>query len=204
MYMKGCKQMSKITGLTPITPKKLLLDAGAFYKNYDLEKSFEQNAGALIGATSGGGSFSAVPTVRQMAVDGAKTYVRELQTIDGWTVTMVANVKEITADTLRLALGAADVEAGSAAPTGVAGHTKITGREDFTDGDYVDNLTWVGRLSGSQQPVIVVIKNALSLNGLTLTVADKNEAVVPITVTGHYGLEDLDATPFEIYYPPEA
>lgn len=187
------------TGLTKETPKKLLLDAGAFFKNYDLTKSYTENAGALIGATQGGGSFSAVPTIRKIEVDGAKENVKQLQSIDGWVVTMTANVKEVTADNMALALGAA--ASAAAEETGVSGSTKIVGKADLEDTDYLDNITWVGRLSGSKNPVIIVVKNAVSLNGLTLTMADKSEANIPLTVTGHYDLDDLETPPFEIYYP---
>ena len=188
-----------ITGLTSNTPENLLLDAGAFFKNYDLSKTYAQNvsAGALIGATAGGGSFSAVPTVRKIEVDGAKENVAQLQTIDQWVVTMTANVKEITADTIELALGAST----KTTPTNPTSYSKILGNADFAEGDYLDNFTWVGRLSGNANPVIIVIKNALALGGLSITMADKNEAVIPVTVTGHYDLDDLDTPPFEIYYP---
>ena len=46
-----------------------------------------------------------------------------------------------------------------------------------------------------------MIKNALATNGLTLTVADKAEGVIPVTLTGHYSLSDMETPPFEIYYP---
>lgn len=187
------------TGLTKETPKKLLLDAGAFFKNYDLTKSYTENAGALIGATQGGGSFSAVPTIRKIEVDGAKGNVKQLQSIDGWAVTMTANVKEVTAENMALALGAATSE--EAAEDGVIGSTKITGKSDFDAEDYLTNITWVGRLSGSNVPVIIVVKNAASLNGLSLTMTDKSEANIPLTITGHYDLDDLETPPFEIYYP---
>lgn len=191
--------MSVFTGLTSNTPKKLLLDAGAFFKNYDLTKGYDGNAANLIGATQGGGSFSAVPTVRKIEVDGAKENVAQLQSIDGWVVTMTANVKEVTADNMVLALGAAKSE--EAAGEGVAGNTRITAKADFEASDYLENITWVGRLSGSQDPVIIVVKNAVSVNGLSLTMADKAEANIPLTVTGHYSLDDLETPPFEIYYP---
>lgn len=187
-----------ITGLTSTTPGKLLLDAGAFFKNYDLSKTYEQNSNKLIGATAGGGSFSAVPTVRKIEVDGAKENVKQLQTIDQWVVTMTANVKEITKDSMMLALGASS---SSASATNPSGYDKITGNVDFVAADYIGNITWVGRLSGSNKPVIIVVKNAASLNGLSLTMADKAEATIPITITGHYDLSDLDTPPFEIYYP---
>ncbi len=183
-----------ITGLTTSTPDKLLLDAGAFYLNYDLTAAYSTQSAKLIGATSGGGSFSAVPEVRKIEVDGGKTNVKQLQTIDGWVVTLTANVKEITADSLKLALGAAKA-------TTADNKTTITGVEDFAEADYATNLTWVGRLSGSNEPVIIVVDNALCLNGLSMSMADKAEAVVPVTVTGHYNLSDLDTPPFKIIYP---
>ena len=189
-----------ITGLTSSTPEKLLLDAGAFYKNYDFTKTYDkQAAGSLIGATAGGGSFSAVPQVRKIEVDGGKTNVKQLEVIDGWVVTMTANVKEVTATTLELALGAFNET--DATEAGITGCKRIVGKENFESTDYAENLTWIGKLSGSEKPVIVSIKNALCLNGLSLTMADKSEAVIPVTVTGHYDLSDLDTPPFEIIYP---
>lgn len=191
-----------ISGLTADTPKHLLLDAGAFFKNYDLSQTFEQNvsAGKLIGATSGGGSFSAVPTVRRIEIDGAKENVEELQTIDQWVVTMANNVKEITVNSLKIALGAA----GSSTASSPSGYTEISGKTDFEASDYADNITWVGRLSKSEKPVIIQILNAISLGGLSLTMADKSEAVIPITLTGCYSLDDLCTPPFRIYYPTES
>lgn len=192
-----------ISGFTANTAKKLLLDAGAFYKDYDLAKAYnEQTTATLIGATQGGGSFSAVPTIRKIEVDGVKGNAKGMQAIDEWVVTMTANVKEVTAENMALALGAADT--GSATETGVTGSTKVTARNEIKLTDYCDNITWVGRLSGSDKPVIIVVKNALSLNGLSLTMADKAEANIPLTITGHYDAADLDTPPFEIYYPTVA
>lgn len=190
-----------ITGLTSKTPQNLLLGAGAFFKNYDVKIDTPETATAkLLGATQGGGSFNAVPTVRQITVDGGKTNVKELETIDDWVVTMVVNAKEITANNIALALGAVKSEDAETP----AGYQKITGKEDFEQSDYQDNITWIGKLKGNDKPVVIVIKNALSLNGLSLSVADKNEATVPITLTGHYSLDNLDEVPFEIYYPKVA
>lgn len=190
----------KITGLTANTPKNLLLDAGAFFLNYDPTKdTLATSQSKLIGATQGGGSFSAVPTVRQHEVDGAPANTKGLETIDGWVVTMVANVKEVTITSLKTALGAVKVEATIAG--GPEGYSKIKGKDKIEDSDYSDNITWIGKLKGSEKPVMIVISNALSVNGLNLTVADKNEAVIPITLTGHYTLDDLETPPYEIIYP---
>lgn len=187
-----------ISGITSKTPDNLLLGAGAFFKDYEVETDNPASAAAkLIGATQGGGSFSAIPTVRKIEMDGAKGNVKGLEVIDDWVVTMVANVKEVTAESLKMALGAASVTEEVIA----AGYKKIEGKADFDDTDYCDNITWIGKIKGSEKPIVIVIKNAISLNGLTLTVADKNEAVIPITLTGHYDADDSDTPPFAIYYP---
>lgn len=188
----------KITGLTKKSPDNLLLDAGAFFKNYDVTTDTVATASAkLLGATQGGGSFSAVPNIRNIEFDGASGAVKGLELIDYYTVTMVANVKEVTADNIKIALGAAT----AITATNLTNYSKITANSEITDDDYIDNITWIGTLKGSATPVIIVLKNALSLNGLNLTLTDKSEAVIPLTLTGHYDIEALDVAPFEIYYP---
>lgn len=190
----------KISGYTANTAEKLLLDAGAFFKNFNVASdSFESAVAAnkLIGATQGGGSFSAAPTVRKIEIDGVKGAAKGLEVIDEWVVTLTANVKEVSIETIKLALGTAVTETLDAP----AGYTKITAKADLEIDDYLDNVTWVGRLSGSDKPVIIIVKNALSTNGLSITMADKSEAVIPTTVTGHYDADNLDEVPFEIYYP---
>ena len=192
------------SGVTTTTSKKLQLDAGAFLKNYDVASDTWETAKAtkLIGATAGGGSFSAVPTIRRIEVDGVKGATKGFEALDEWVVTMTANVKEITADAIKMALAtgsSTSVKSPSSATT--SNYNKIIASNDIADTDYIGNITWVGRLSGSQLPVIIVLKNALCTNGFTLTTQDKSEGVVAITLTGHYDPTDLSVVPFEIYYP---
>lgn len=188
--------MARFSGLTSSTPKNMLLDAGMFFKNYDTSATYSTQMANCLGATEGGGSFSAVPTVRHIAVDGAVGNVKELEVIDEWVVTMTINLKEITAANLKLALGAA--EDGST----LTGYGSVIGKTEFAAADYLTNLTWVGRLAGEgTKPAIIMVKNALSMNGLSMTFADKDEATVAVTVTGHYSLSDLDTPPFEIFLP---
>jgi len=193
--------MGKIlSGFTSKTAERLLLGAGAFFKDFDIGTDTYETAKEtkLIGATQGGGSFSAVPTVRRIEIDGVSGAAKGLEVIDEWTVTMTANVKEVTAESLALALGPGKKGAG------VEGYDKITANANIAISDYMNNITWVGTLSGSKKPLIIVVKNALSINGLSMTVAAKSEATVPITVTGHYDADNLDEPPFEIYYPKKA
>ena len=196
------------SGVTTTTSKHLQLDAGAFLKNFDPTTDTWATAKGdkLIGATSGGGSFAAVPIIRRIEVDGVKGATKGFEALDEWQVTMTANVKELTAENLKLALATGNSTAVKSPSTGSGAvstnnYNKITASNDIADSDYIDNITWVGRLSGSSLPVIIVLKNALCTNGLTLTTADKSEGVVALTLTGHYDPTDLSVVPFEIYYP---
>lgn len=190
-------------GVTANTAKHLQLDAGAFFKNFDPTQDTYASASAkLIGATAGGGSFAAIPTIRRIEVDGLKGATKGYESLDEWEVTMTANVKEITAEAIQMALATASA-ADTKSPSSVTANNykKITAANDIADADYMTNITWVGRLSGSSLPIIIVVKNALATNGLTLTTADKSEGVIAMTITGHYTVSDLDTPPFEIYYP---
>lgn len=189
--------MPRYTGLNRESAKHLQLDAGVFIKNYDINKDYDGNKSGIIGMTAGGGSFSAVPTIRQIEADGKRGAVKGLEVLDEWVVTMTANVKEMTADVMAMALAAATKKAATT-PTG---YTQITPNDEIQETDYLDNVAWVGRLSGSKKPIIIVVYNALATNGLSLTFADKSEGTAALTITGHYDLDDLDKPPFDIFYP---
>lgn len=191
----------KYSGFTEKTPEKLLLDAGAFVKNYVVGESFEEikAAGRIIGATQGGGEFSAKPNARQVQVDGVMGKAKGLELIDGWETYIKATIMEITPETLALSLGAADV-----VDFRDGEYQRITARDNVEDTDYIENIAWIGNLSGSQKPVIIIVKNPLSIDGITLTPQDKNEAKLAITAYGHYAPDDLETPPFEILYPKVA
>lgn len=193
--------MATYSGFTADTSKRLLLDAGAFFKNFEVGTDTFDSAvsgGKLIGATQGGGTFSAIPTIRRIEIDGVKGAAKGLEAIDEWVVTLTANVKEVSEDVI------VDALASGTSASGSAGYNKITAANYIELTDYIDNITWVGKLSGTDTPVIIQVKNALSTGGLTLQTQDKNEAVLALTFTGHYDADDLDSPPFEIHYPTGA
>lgn len=179
------------SGISANTPDNLLLDAGAFYLNYDIET----DTGTLLGATRGGGEFRAIPTVRQIEVDGARGPVKGLKRFDSWEITLQATLLEITSTILKNALISANVNTDG--PT----HDIITLNNDISLSDYINNVTWIGTRSGSNEPVIIQIDNAIGTEGITLAMVDKNEGTLPITFTAHYELTDLDTVPCRIYYP---
>lgn len=182
----------KVTGFNQETAKHLLLDAGAVYKNFD-KATF---TGTLIGATQGGNSLAIVPNMRSIPVDGVKSeYVKGLTVIDYVTVSLTTNLLEVTKDTITMALGAVEESEHN------TDYNSIKGKHYMAESDYLENVAYVGKISGNNKPIIVIIYNALNHEGLQLDVEDSNEGKLPITFHGHVGPEDLDNPPYEILYP---
>ena len=183
------------TGFNQNTAKNLLLDAGAVYKNFNKETM----TGTLLGATQGGNSFSFKPNVRNIPIDGVKSeHVKGLSVIDSWEVSLTTNLLEITKDTLALALAGSEIESHD------ENYDSIKAKNYLDLADYIDNVAFVGRLSGSDDPVIVIVYNALNTEGLEVQLADASEGKLPITFHGHLALDQLDNPPFEILYPKQA
>ena len=191
--------MKKYSGFTTETAKSLLLNAGAYFKNYDVgTDDFDSAvaAGKLIGATKGGGEFSAVPEIRQIEVDGVAGRAKGLETIDSWDIYLKANVLEVKEATIQSGLAASCVDTSTNTDYDI-----ITASNNLEVSDYIDNITWVGTLSGSDKPVIIQIFNALNTEGLKFSTTDKAEATISLTFYAHYTQDDLNTPPFKIYYP---
>lgn len=180
------------TGLTDRTIVNLQLNAGVLLTKYTKGTDIEEDD--IIGATRGGGSFTAVPTVHQAAVDGAPTYTKGLERVDDWVVTLNATMVEVNDDAISRALGVGVVktETGS----GTTKDTTFTVKRTVNDADYKD-LYWVGDLSNGQN-VVIKIKNALNTSGLNLTFTDRGEGTYALALIGHFTVDDLDTAPFEL------
>jgi len=177
------------TGFNEKTKDHLLLDAGAVYKNFGL---LDQGR---IGATSGGNEFQAKAKMRQIQVDGVKGNAKGMEVFDSITITLKCSFLEATKEILAAAL-IADIDENSD-----SNYSIIQGKTVIADSDYIKNLAWVGRLSGSEKPVIIVIENALCLDGLQLKTQDSKDNVLDVTFTAHTDPSTPQALPYKIYYP---
>lgn len=188
-----------ITGYNENTAKHLIIDAGAVYVNFDIKTDTLETAKAkLIGATSGGNEFSAIPTFREIKVDGVKGKVKGLRPLETWEVHLKTNLLEFNDSTFKYAL------AGAVTGTETINekeYASIQGKNCVLESDFLDNITLVGNISGSQEPVIIQVFNALNNEGLTINMADSEDIVAEIDFEGHYSADKLDNPPFIIYYP---
>lgn len=178
------------TGFNDKTMESLLLDAGAVYKNFGYPDQ------GIVGATSGGNEFQAKAKIRQIKVDGVKAAnAKGMEVIDEITTTLKCSFIEITKEILAAAL-IADIDT-----TTDSNYDILTGKIVIEDSDYIKNLAWVGTLSGSDKPVIIIIENALSLDGLQLKTEDSKDNVLDVTFTAHADPDTPKALPYKIYYP---
>ncbi|MEG0297683.1 MAG: hypothetical protein RR620_13265 [Clostridium sp.] len=190
---------NKYTGFTPDTVENLILDTGVFFRNYNVATDTFDSAvieGKLLGATKGGGEFNAKPQIRALDIDGLNANTKGAKIIDDYEVNITANVMEVTEDIIKLALAASEVDNSSNED-----YTIIKGKMEIKLEDYIENITWVGTLSGSRTPVIIQVFNALNQDGLAFKPEKKGEAVIALNFIGHYDPNTLDEPPFSIYYP---
>lgn len=186
------------------TAESIAFGIGAFFKNFNFGEDITGDpdtydtalaAGKCLGATQGGGGFNAVPKITEVPIDN----MSPLKIIDGWDVDMNANLIEVTPETLALALG-----------TGiVTDHNEkylmIKAKRSIDNSDYISNITYIGRNAASNEPMMIQIFNAVSIEGLKLTFAQGAAAVLPIKFTSQVDFcknpQFRAYAPFAIYYP---
>ncbi|ERI90993.1 hypothetical protein HMPREF1982_03555 [Clostridiales bacterium oral taxon 876 str. F0540] len=180
-------------GYTASTPNHLIIDSGALYKNYGIV-----GKEALIGATSGGNELNITVKTRDVKCDGVKGNVKGLRMITDTEVTLKTNMLEVTTDILKMAL------LGQVDSTTNADYDLITGKTYIADTDYLDNIALVGKLSGSQKPVIIILKNVLNTDGLKFKTEDDKDNVLPVTFTAFIDPLTPNVLPYEIRFPKMA
>lgn len=191
------KEQPILTGVTDTTPQHLQLNAGVLLKKFQLGTD-AINQDDIIGATRGGATFRAEPTIHHVEADGIPTNYKGMDRIDEWAVTLEATMLEFKPDIIKMALGAGVKE------TSETGYTKYTVTHEIDEATNYSDIWWIGALSNGKR-VVIQIKNGLNKSGLSLTFADKGEGTIPLTLTGHYTYEDMQngTAPFAIYYPTE-
>jgi hypothetical protein len=182
-------------GITADTVKNMLLDAGAVYVNYgEVDER-------LIGATSGGNSFTVEREIKEIEIDGARGKVKGARRIITENASLTINLLEMSVENFKMALTAADVsdvmdEGGS---TKIA--DKIQPRGQILDSDYLKNVALVTTVSGTDQPCVIILYNVLADDEIELELEDKEEGKPEIVLSAHYDPANLSQVPYEIRYP---
>ena len=189
-------------GITKNTPSNIPLGAGTWFKglNYVAESGW---TGTVLGATSGGSSISITPEVLDIEIDGAMALGKGLAVMQGGTGEAEVNFAEINKDILKMTtLG----EILSSEDAGyVEGFDCIQTKNSIQEGDYVENLGFVGYTADQSKQIIVIMDYALCKSGFQIEPKNKENAVIKATFTAYGDIDtDLDRVPVRIYYPQEA
>lgn len=185
----------KYTKIANDTFKNLQMNAGI------LVKSFEPASGTfdgIVGATSGGVSFTATPSYSDFGedIDNCPKNTMELKKLESWdTVQMTGTFVSVTKDLAKELVAVGDVDAED--------ETHIIPRNDILMTDFTD-IWWVGDYSdvntGEDAGFLAIhLFNALSTGGFQIQSGDKAKGTFAFEFTGHYSINAQDVVPFEIY-----
>lgn len=181
--------MGKFTQIPQDAFEGLQLNAGILMKKFDLATGDVDNKD-IICATTGGITIKCKPTYSDFAedVDNAPNNLKEFKHLDGWDCGITTTSLGTSKESIRMALGAADIDAESG---------KIAPRRDLKQTDFAD-LWWGGdRADGGC--VLVRLINALSTDGFSLKTAKNGKGQISLGLTGHVSIKDQNVMPMEFY-----
>lgn len=183
------------SGITQQTPKSLLLNAAVLYKSLKYDPEAKKWSGTLLGATSGGTKVNITSDYQEIEIDGAIVKVKGLTQKQGESGSIEANLVEVTADNLKMAI------VGEESASEMEDYSLIKTKALLEDKDYIENIGAVGFLSNGR-PVIVIMENMLCTSGLEMETKNKDNVVMKVKFECHAGFEDAhDTLPIRIYYP---
>lgn len=154
--------------------------------------------GTILGATSGGVTFKAAPTLADFGddIDNCPKNTKELASYERWDVALSGDFAAVSAAASARLIGGADTSA-----TGDV--TKFTPRElrgtDFQELWFVGNFSSkTGALNGGF--IAIHVKNSLSTGGFSLKTTDKLKGKFGFEFKGFTSiLYPDDLAPFEIF-----
>ena len=180
--------MARKTGITKETVKHMILDAGAVYINYGTENE------RLYGATREGSEFEVEQDVREIEIDGVRGPLKDARRVIEEHARLTVNLLEMTAENVAAAIPGAYTEDNGT-------HTSVKRSLKISDMEYLENIALVADYSGSGEPVVIMLKNALADGDFNLEAEDRDEATVEVQFTAHFDPEDLDKSPWEVRFP---
>lgn len=183
--------MGMFTLIPQDTFKEMQTNAGVLLYTFDPTAPAKPDDADIVCATTGGINASCVPTYTDLGedVDNCPNNTMELKQLEGWECKMSTTSLGTSAKSIRLALGAADIDAEN--------NSKITIRNKLENRDFTD-LWWVGdRADGGM--VAIKLKNALSTGGFVLQTTKNGKGQTTLELTGHVSINAQDEMPMEFY-----
>ena len=186
----------KFTKIPTTTFQELQLNAGVLVSEFTPGTGTIDSSN-ILGATTGGISFSATPSYTDMGddVDNCPKNMMELKRLDSWDISMSGTYVTVNTARAKSLIGAADV--------GSSDTTQITPRNDIQAADFED-IWWVGDYSDKNSSenggfIAVHMMHALSTGGFKIQSGNKSKGQFAFTYTAHFSNTAQDTVPFELY-----
>lgn len=183
-----------MSGITSNTYKEIIIDEAVAYKNYG------ETSQALIGATRGGTGVQYSKEIKEMAVDGARGPIKGFRRVISTDAKMTMNFLQIGVNLLKLAMPGSTSTAFPTSPS-IKTHDQITDSLTIALTDYLVNVALVGKIQGTNIPIVCILHNPLASGSLDIQFVDREEAVLAVEFTGHFNPATPTVIPFEIRYP---
>lgn len=180
----------KFTVIPQDTFQAMQLNAGVLLKTFDPKNPAAPKDEDIICATTGGITIVATPTYTDMGadVDNCQENAMENKYLNGWNCKISFTGLGTSPENIRMALGAADINAES----GAIELASVLKPAHFAD------KWWVGdRADGGM--VAAHLKNALSTGGLTLKTQKNGKGQISVELTGHVSIKDQKTMPMAFY-----
>ena len=184
--------MGRFTRVSSEAFSEVQSDAGMVLKAFDPGNPTEPADEDIVTATTGGVTIECKPTYSDWGedIDNVPPNTKELKHLDGWDVKMTFTGLGSSPESVKLSLGAADIDG--------TNKCKIVPRRDLKPSDFIDKLWWVGdRKDGGFMAACIL--NALSTGGFSLKTTKNGKGQFTYEITGHVSLYDQDTMPAEFY-----
>ena len=182
--------MGRFTVIPQDTFNALQMDAGVLLRRFNPAAPAAPADEDIICATTGGVNPSCIPTYSDLGedVDNVPVNMKELKHLDSWECKLATTSLGTSPELIRMALGAADINAETSA---------IVPRANLEQTDFSD-IWWVGdRADGGL--VAVQIKNALSTGGFSLQTTKNGKGQITLEITGHVSISAQSVVPMVFY-----
>ena len=186
----------KFTKIPTTTFQELQLNAGVLVSEFTPGTGTIDSSN-ILGATTGGISFSATPSYTDMGddVDNCPKNMMELKRLDSWEISMSGTYVTVNTARAKSLIGAADI--------GSSDTTQITPRNDIKTADFED-IWWVGDYSDKNSGdtggfIAVHMMHVLSTGGFKIQSGNKSKGQFAFTYTAHFSNTAQDTVPFELY-----
>lgn len=186
----------RFTKIPETTFSEIQLNAGVLLADFNpADGSFELTD--IIGATTGGVSFADSMTFTDFGedIDNCPANMKELKKLGTHEVTMSGTFVTVTAKTVKILIGVADIASGD--------NTKVVPRNDLLGTDFT-GIWWVGDYSDKNGEtkggyVAIHLMNALNTGGFQIQSTDKGKGQFAFSFMGHYSMSAQDTVPYEVY-----